>query len=128
MTTPTRRSLASFGLLMAITGGAVFAQPAQPTIRTVTFYTIKTDRVGDYLAAVKELAALRAKGGSERYGSTWASLSGPREYALVTYHSKWAEFDIIPDPKMQSMAGQVSALFARINNTVESSRRVYASL
>ena len=128
MTTPTRRSLASIGLLMAITGGAVFAQPAQPTIRSVTFYTIKADRVGDYLAAVKELAALRAKGGSERYGSTWASLSGPREYALVTYHSKWAEFDIIPDPKMQSMAGQVSALFARINNTVESSRRVIYSL
>ncbi|MSV31134.1 MAG: hypothetical protein EXQ57_01285 [Bryobacterales bacterium] len=56
----------------------------------ITFYAIKADRIGDYLAAVKEIAALRAKASSARYSAPWASLSGPREYALVTYRSKWA--------------------------------------
>ena len=128
MTTLTRRSLASIGLLMAITGGAVFAQPGQPTIRSVTFYTVKADRVGDYLAAVKELVAVRQKAGSESYSSTWASLSGPREYALVRHRSKWAELDTFLDPKLQSVAGQVSALFARINAATESSRTMHSVL
>lgn len=128
MTSLTRRSWACTGLLMAITAGAVFAQPAQPTIRSVTFYTIKADRIGDYLAAVKDLAALRAKAGSARYSSTWASLSGPREYALVTYRSKWAELDVVADAKMQPVAMQYAALLARINATVESSRTVHHAL
>jgi len=128
MTTPTRRSWARTGLLMAITSGAMFAQQPQPAIRSVTFYTIKADRVADYLAAVKELVAVRQKGGSERYFSNWLSLSGPREYAVVFYHSKWAELDLTPDPKLQSVAGESAALGARINATVESRRTVHASL
>ena len=128
MTSLTRRSWACTGLLMAITAGAVIAQPAQPTIRSVTFYTIKADRIGDYLAAVKEMVALRAKAGSARYSSTWASLSGPREYARVTYSSKWAELDVVADPKMQPVAGQYTALLARFNATVESSRTVHSAL
>ena len=128
MTSTTRRSWACTGLLMAITAGAVIAQPAEPTIRSVTFSTIKADRVGDYLAAVKEIAALTAKAGSARYSSTWASLSGPREFARVTYRSKWAEFDVVADPKMQPVAGQYAALLARIFATVESSRTVHQVL
>ena len=128
MSTSTRRSWVSIGLLAAISAGAVFAQPAQPTIRSVTFFTIKADRVGDYLSAVKDYVALRAKAGSERYMSNWQSLSGTREYALVTYHAKWAELDVTPDPTLQSVAAQNSALVARINATVESRRTVHYAL
>lgn len=127
MATLNLRNWASISLLTAVSAGTVFAQP-QPSIRSVTFATIKADRVADYLAAVKEIAVLMQKGGSERPYSTWVSLSGPREYAVVRYTSKWAEYDTVLEAKLQPMAGQLTALLSRINSTIESSRRVIYAL
>ena len=96
----------------------------EPSIRSISFATIKADRVGDFQAAVKEYAALSKKAGSERYFSLWASNSGPREFVRVDYHAKWAEFDVFQDPKLKDVAGQASAISMRINQTIESSHRV----
>jgi len=94
----------------------------------VTFYTIKADRVGDFLAAAKEFAEVARKGGSERSFSVWSSLTGPREYALVRYHAKWAELDQTRESKLDPVAGHLAAINARIVATVESSRRVISEV
>ncbi len=122
----TYRSSAALAMLMAIGGGTAMAQPEQPKVRSVQFATVKADRVGDYLSATKDFTEAVKKAGSERSYSTWVSLSGPREYALVRYHTKWSELDALPgsDPALKGIAGQLSALNARINATIESSRRV----
>ena len=122
----TYRSSAALGLLMVIGGGTAVAQSEQPKVRSVIFSTIKPDRIGDYLSATRDFTEAVKKAGSERSYSTWLSLSGPREYALVRYHTKWSEFDSLPaaEPALKGIAGQLSALNARINATIESSRRV----
>lgn len=101
------------------------ALPQQGNIRSVTFFTIKGGEVGNYLSAVKELNAVLKKAGSTNYSSTWRAESGPREFALVRYHQKFAEMDQAPgsDPKLKDVASQLTAISMRINNTIESSRR-----
>jgi hypothetical protein len=39
-------------------------------IRSITFYTVKPDRVGDFETGIKEYDALLLKAGSTHYGST----------------------------------------------------------
>ena len=111
---------------MAVSAGTIVAQPEQPKVRSVIFSTVKAGRVGDYLSATKDLTEAIKKAGSERSFSHWVSQSGDREYAVVRYHSKWAELDNAPgsDPALKGISGQLSALNARINATIESSRRV----
>ncbi|MBI2685765.1 MAG: hypothetical protein HYX27_05580 [Acidobacteria bacterium] len=131
MNIPTRRRWIRLGFLTCFSAGIAFAQPAQPTIRTVAFYTVKSDRIADFLAATKEYAEAVKKGGGEGSFTLWSSLSGPREYALVNYSSKWADLDRRQrerEPKLQSIDGQLTALGSRIMNTVESTRRVYYEL
>jgi hypothetical protein len=62
-------------------------------IRSITFVSVKPDRVGDFQAELKEVHALMKKDNSTRYSSVWMSLTGPREYAIVTYYNKWSELD-----------------------------------
>ena len=122
----TYRSSATLAMLMAIGSGTAVAQSEQPKVRSVTFSTVKADRIGDYLSATKDMTEAVKKAGSERSYSTWVSLSGPREYAVVRFHTKWSELDAQPgsDPALKGIAGQLSALFARMSATIESSRRV----
>ena len=108
--------------VVAALASTAFAQDAN--IRSVTLYTIKPDRVGDFQAAVKEYDAILAKSGSERYASTWVSLTGPHEYARVAYHTKWAELDATTDPKTKDQAGDLARISARIADCEESSRRI----
>jgi hypothetical protein len=90
----------------------------------VTFYSIKPERVGDFLAATKEYAAVLAKGGSERSYSVWHSLTGANEYALVRNCSKWAELDVTgPEPKMKEQASDLQSIAARIGQCEESTHR-----
>jgi hypothetical protein len=110
---------------MAVVATLVTSASAQDAnIRSVVLYTIKPDRVGDFQAAVKEYDAILAKSGSERYASTWVSLSGPREYAHVVYYTKWAELDAGPDPKTKDQAGDLARIGARINDCTVSTRRI----
>ncbi len=128
MSNINRRRWASIVLFSAITASAVMSQPAQPKIRRVTFYTVKADRVGDFLAATKEYAAAVQKAGSDRHLSIWSSLSGDREYAQVRYYQNYAEMDQQQDPKTKDISGQLAAIVARIMATVESSRTVISTI
>src|SRR5260370_38383088 len=73
-------------------------------IRSVTFYTVKPDRIGDFYAEITAYNALKAKGGSTEYASTWASLTGPRVFDLVVSYTKRADLHAGPDRNMKSTA------------------------
>lgn len=128
MSNTNRRRWASIVLFSAITAGAAMSQPAQPKIRRVTFYTVKADRIGDFLAATKEYAEVVKKAGSERHLSMWASVSGHREYVQVRHSQKYAELDQLQDPKTKDIARQITMIVARINGTVESARTVISTI
>jgi hypothetical protein len=108
--------------VVAALSSSAFAQDAN--IRSITLYTVKPDRVGDFQAAVKDYNEVLAKGGSTRYGSAWVSLTGPREYVLVTYNTKWADLDMMHDPKMKDLAEDLTRIGMRITACTESSRRI----
>jgi hypothetical protein len=124
MTTSIYRDVIVLSILAAVSTGTAAAQPQQPKLREVYFSTVKPDRIGDFLAAGREIADAMKKGDSERSYTVWTSLSGPREYLLVRYHSTWAELDTPLEPKLNGMGGQLALITARINAAVESQRRV----
>lgn len=93
---------------------------AQTEIRTVMHVRLKPDKGGDFVAAVKELVALETKGGAERGFTIWQALTGPREYVVVSYASKWAELDQTADPKMKAHEGAMAAITARLQACSES--------
>lgn len=92
-------------------------------IRSVTFYTVKPDRVGDFQAEIKQYNALLAKGGSTHYYSMWLSLTGPRTYALASNHKTYAELDVASDPKMKDLATDLARISMRITDCTESWHR-----
>ncbi len=104
-------------------GSPAFAQDAN--IRSVTFYTVKPDRVGDFQAEIKEYNAILAKAGSTRYSSMWASLTGPNEYVRVQMYSKFADLDspIGTDPKLKDQAADLARIALRIIACTDSSHR-----
>lgn len=101
------------------------AQAQQANIQSIRFYTVKPDRVGDFLAATKEFADVAKKGGSERYFFLLHSLTGANEYARVENYKKWADMDETgPEPKMKEQAAQLQSITARIFQCIESSHRI----
>jgi hypothetical protein len=99
--------------------------PAQRgNIQSVTFYTVKPDRVGDFEAEIKEMNALYSKGGSTNYTSMWVSLSGPREFVRATYFSKWADLDAGADPKLKEQAADIARVTTRILACTDGWRRI----
>jgi len=120
------RGLAAMVMLGAVTASVWAQEP--PAIRSIIHFQIKPDKVGDWIAAEKEIAALRTKGGSDRGYTVWQAITGPREFIIVRYHSKWAELDLVDDPKMTAHAGAMTALAARINSCVESAWREIHSM
>ena len=111
-------------LAMAVAASLLTSASAQGNIRSVTFYTVKPDRVSDFQAHIKEYNAVMAKGGSERYNSVWLSLSGPRTWVLARYYKTWAELDAGADPKMKEQATELAQINSRITDCLASSRRV----
>jgi hypothetical protein len=109
---------------LAVASALVTSVSAQGNIRSVTFYTVKPDRIGDFQAEIKEYNAINAKGGSTNYSSTWVSLTGPRVYARVSYYTKWAELDAGPDPKLKDQAADLARLSTRIIDCTESWHRI----
>lgn len=77
------------------------ASAQRGNIQSVTFYSVKPDRVGDFEAEIKELNALYSKGGSTNYASMWVSLTGPHEFVRASYYDKWADLDAGTDPKLK---------------------------
>lgn len=102
--------------------------PAQGTIRSVTFYTVKPDRVGDFQAEIKSYNALLAKGGSTRNYSMWLSLTGPHTYAFAANYKTWAELDAGADPKMKDLVTDLARISMRITDCTESNHRVIEEL
>jgi hypothetical protein len=103
-------------LLLAAVALVTPASAQGPTIRSVTFYTVKPDRIGDFEAEVKEYNAILAKAGSDRYSTIWTSLTGPREYARVQMYSKWADLDstVDKDPKLKDEATDLARISTHI--------------
>ena len=91
-----------------------FASAQTRNIRSITFVSVKPDRIGDFQAELKEVHALMKKDNSTRYSSVWMSLTGPREYAIVSYYEKWAEFDAGDDPKTKDDAADLARLQTRL--------------
>jgi L-rhamnose mutarotase len=100
------------------------APAQQANIRSVRFYAVKSDRIGDFQAAVKEYNAIVTKAGSTRYYSIWASLTGASEYARVDNYTKWADLDAGLDPKLQDQAAELQRITTRISGCTESSHRI----
>ena len=112
-------------LAMGVAATLVTSASAQGgNIRSVTFYTVKPDRIGDFYAEITAYNALKAKGGSTEYASTWASLTGPRAFALVVYYNKWADLDAGADPKMKEQATDLARISMRITDCTESWHRI----
>jgi hypothetical protein len=124
-----RRIVCQCIIAMAVASALVtFAHAQGGNIQSITIYTVKPDRIGDFMAEIKAYNALLAKGGSTHYGSVWLSLTGPRTYALVTYYSKWADLDAGPDPKMKDQAVDLARTGMRITDCTDSSRRIIAEV
>lgn len=120
------RGLRAALLLLAVAAPS----PAQdaPAVRSITHYQIKPDKVGDWVAAQKDYAALLQKAGSERSYTIWQALTGPREFIYVRYASKWAELEAVEDPKMKEHAGALAAIVARLNAATEGAWREIHSM
>jgi hypothetical protein len=100
-----------------------FASAQTGNIRSITFVSVKPDRIGDFQAEIKEVHALMAKDKSTRYSSVWLSLTGTREYAIVTYYDKWSELDAGPDPNTKEDAADLARLQTRMIDCAASWRR-----
>jgi hypothetical protein len=125
MTSHLRRVVCSWIFAVGFAAALVASASAQRgNIQSVTFYTVKPDRVGDFQAEIKEFNAIYAKGGSTFYSSMWVSLTGPREYARASYYNKWADLDIISDPKLKDQAADLARISLRIIDCTESWRRI----
>jgi hypothetical protein len=113
---------------MAVVGAATLVTPAcaqDRNIRSVTFYTVKPDRIGDFRAEVKEYNAILAKAGSDGYSSVWVGITGAHEFARVQMYSKWADLDasIDSDPKLKDQAADLARVSMRIIDCTESWHR-----
>ena len=111
-------------LAMGVAAALVTSVAAQGTLRSVTFYNVKPDRVGDFQAEIKQYNAVLAKGGSTRYNSVFLSLTGPRTYVLARTYQTWAELDAGADPKMKDQVAELAQINMRIVNCTDSSRRI----
>ncbi len=118
----SRQEIASLLLTVAM-GAPVGAQQQPRTIQRIAFYRLKPDRVSDFVAAVKEYAEVEKKAGAKHDYTTWASLTGDREFGRVDLYSKFAELDAAADPSAPG-AGDRARLVAKINDCTESTRTV----
>ena len=113
-------------LAVGVAAALATAASAQGNIRTVTFYSVKPDRIGDFQAEIKQYNAVLAKGGSTRYNSVWLSLTGPRTYVRVDYYKTWADLDAaaMPDPKMKDLDVDLARISMRITDCTERWHRI----
>ncbi|MGO9325117.1 MAG: hypothetical protein ACLP07_11200 [Terracidiphilus sp.] len=112
-------------ILLAVATLAAPASAQDANIRSVTFYTVKPDRIGDFQAEIKAYNAILAKAGSDRYSTIWVALTGPYEFARVQMYSKWADLDntIDKDPKLKDQAVDLARLATHIVECTSSWRR-----
>ncbi len=117
----TRRCLF---VVAAVSTLAASAHAQDMKIRSIIHYTVKPDRTGDFEGALKEYNGVLRKAGWQKNATWWLSLSGKREYILVRYHEKYAEFDTSQDPALKEVRPELTRISARMMNCVESMERV----
>jgi quinol monooxygenase YgiN len=113
-----------FAVAVAATPATLLkAQQPNANIRSVTFYTVKPDRLADFQAAIKEFNAIAKKAGSTHYYTIWHSLTGPNEYLRAENFTSWADLDAGADPKLKEQAVEMRVISNRIIQCTESSHR-----
>jgi len=126
----SQRRAVYHGVLAAFAAAALViparAQEGPANIRSLSFYTVKPDRIGDFQAEIKEYEAVltKAGAGASHYHSMWHSLTGPNEYVLADYSTKWADFDSTPDPKLKEVQADLQRIGTRITQCTESLHRI----
>jgi quinol monooxygenase YgiN len=120
-----RKSILCLATIAAVVVPTLAQQP-QVIIRSITRERVMPGRAGDFRAAVKEYNEVLRKAGCNRSLTVWLSASGPNNYAVATFASKYADFDNpwSNDPKLKDHASQLTSIAARINSCVESSDRI----
>lgn len=118
---------------VAAIAAPAFAQQQPPTIiQRIRLSKVKSDRVADYEAAIKEYVSVLKKASSRHGFSTWVSLTGDHEYARVDNFTKWAELDVSPYPHGPDIAeqdlAQLQRIGLRINTSEETSRTVILTI
>jgi hypothetical protein len=121
-----KQTICVFGLMAA----ATIPMAAQPkgNIRSTTRIVVKPDRMGDFTAAVKEFGAVVKKANWERRYTVWRSQSGPAEFLLSMYSEKWADLDIMQDPKLKEVSASLTGIGSRISACEEKSERIIAEV
>ncbi len=104
----------------------ILAQSKPATIRSITSYTVKTDRAGDMSAAIKEYNAILKKALWDKSYTTWRSATGPAEFVRVDYYQKWADLDtnVSKDPKLKEYQSELARITMRITDSFLTSSRV----
>ncbi len=112
-------------MVVIATVPAIQAQ-SSATIRSISNYTVKIERNGDLIAAIKEYNAILKKAGYDKARLTFRSLTGPTHMALVTTHQKWAELDdtLAQDPRFKDSQAELARILVRINDSFISANRV----
>jgi hypothetical protein len=116
-----------YRFVFAMAAAVSLSAPAlaqERNIRAVRFYRVKPDRVGDFRAAIKEYSGIVKTGGSSRFYTTWVSLTGPNEYLRVDHYAKWADLDVVAEPKLKEQAADLQRIGIRIIQCTESSERI----
>src|SRR4051812_19313811 len=110
----------------AIMGLATCAWAQTATLRSVTSYHVKADRVGDFQAAVKEYNAVLKKASYGKGDSMWTSITGPIEYLRVQHYAKYADMDmtLAQDPKLKEERPDLTRISARILQCTDQSKRL----
>lgn len=122
----TKTAMCRWLFAAAAVAGSLTALPAQQgNIRSVRFYTVKPERVGDFQAAVKDYVAVATRAGAGHPYSMFVSLTGPAAYLRGDVYTNWADLDSAgPDPKLKEQAAEVQRITTRITQCTESSRRI----
>ena len=114
--------------VLSVAAIALFAAPSwgQTMIRTITRFRVFPGQTGNYEAAVKEYNEVLRKAGWPQPMTRWRSYTGPSEYALTTYWSKYADLDkvMLQDPKLKDYTGQLAATYTRVLACGESADRI----
>ncbi len=124
-TTLTRRAI--FALALTATA-AIPALAQRPTIRRVIMTTVKSDRVADFEAAVKDYNEVLKKIPGVRSRGEFQSLSGPNQFLLVRDYEKWEDLDGGAVNDAMGTNAALARATLRINACIESSTMVIQAL
>ena len=117
--------------VLAFTAAMVLSAPMwgqRPTIRRATLSTVKSDRTGDFEAAVKQYNEIYAKIPGVRPRGIFQSLTGPHQFVLVRDYDKWEDLDTGPVTKAVMANAELGRLNLRIVACLEQTTNLVEEL